>query len=140
MTLERGFRTTIILSGILMVLVVLIVVFEIEVGNAEIESIEENLPKGYIEKTFGEFAFIILTSLMILLNIVSLLLLYIFYKFGKLLFVLYVILVLITIIFDGPVLATPTIELLAVIGSMLDGAILVFLFFTPIKERFSAST
>jgi len=136
LTLERVFKNTIILTGILIVVTISMAVLGIADGGLKLELIEEKLPKGIIGKRFGDTAVFIITMLYLLVHIISLISMYKFYRIGRILFILSLVILFPLVLFDGPVLSTSTIEMLDMIGGMLDGAILVFLYFTPIKEHF----
>ena len=91
------------------------------------------IPMGIYETEFGAF----LPFLILIAHAISLILLYRYVSYGK---KVYVAITFISIIIDlagGAILLTSLTLNLVVITSMINGAILTLLFFSPIKNKFS---
>ena len=131
MDLEKVFKNIILLDLALVVLII----FSVFIEPVEITNISDNLDFGI----FGDgdsFLFIAIYLGLLIVYLINLLLLYKFVSFGK---PLYLILFLIAIflgLVSGPIVMTPLSSTLEWLGGVTAGAILVLLYFSPIKDKF----
>ena len=129
MTLERIFKNLILAEFSLIVLLGFAVFYEPE----EITTINESLGSGILESDLGAIIFIAL----FIIYVVNLFLLYRFVNLAKFLFLLLFIVEIFLSLFSGPDLSTPLLNVLGWLDGAINGAILVFLYFTPIKDKFA---
>ena len=134
MNLEKVFKNLII---ILLALIVLLTISTFYQSDA-IKDFNENATYGIFER-MGELGLLLGLLIEVIISVlyfISLFLLYRFKPFGKKLFV-YVFIISITIDFFTGALATNAFVFnLSLLIAALDGAIIAFLYFTPIKEKF----
>lgn len=128
MDLEKIFKQLILLDLALFVLIFLSVFFE----PKEVTNLYYQLPEGFLYTNLGAIISLILS----VAYLVNLYLLYKFISFGKPLYVALLALSIPIIYLSGIDIASPTQYFLDWIGGMTSGAILVFLFFSPIKNKF----
>ena len=141
MNLEKIFKNTILLY-FLSTVVFLIIAFTIEKNflGEELYLIDSEIDL-FIIPALEEAIFILIWFLVSLItfaiNIISLYFLYNFKPIGKKLYVYSLVVMLILFIFNkGDVLSGP-LQSMDYFGSLLEGIIICFLYFTPIKEKFN---
>ena len=129
MDLEKIFKNLIIADFVSMFFVIISAM----IMPKELMEISEYLPAGIYQTEFGA----VLSILILIAYAISLVLLYRYVSYGK---KVYVAITVISIILDlagGAYIMTSISFNLAIIGSMISGAILTLLFFSPIKDKFS---
>ena len=141
MNLEKIFKNTILLY-FLSTVVFLLISFTLEKNflGEELYLIDSEIDL-FIIPTLEESIFILIWFLVALIaftiNILSLYFLYYFKPIGKKLYIYSLIVLFILFIFDkGDVISGP-LQLMDYFGSLLEGIIICFLYFTPIKEKFN---
>ena len=141
MNLEKIFKNT-ILFYFLSTVVFLIIAFTLEKNflGEELYLIDSEIDL-FIIPALEESIFILIWFLVglvsVTINILSLYFLYYFKPIGKRLYIYSLIVLFIFIIFTkGDVISGP-LQLMDYFGSLLEGIIVCFLYFTPIKEKFS---
>ncbi len=133
MTIERTFKNLILLDFSIIILYAISVFFEPE----EITNIHDNLVAGFFENETASIIFYVLVGIWFLIYLISLVLLYRFVRFGKPLFVIVITIGLVMMLISPPFVSTPVQATLDWVDGAAIGAILVFLYFTPIKDKFS---
>ena len=140
MNLEKIFKNTILLY-FLSTVVFLVISFTLEKNflGEELYLIDSEIDL-FILPALEETIFILIWFLVALIaftiNILSLYFLYYFKPIGKKLYIYSLIVLFILFIFDkGDVISGP-LQLMDYFGSLLEGIIVCFLYFTPIKEKF----
>ena len=131
MDLEKVFKNIILLDLALVVLIFVSVFIE----PVEITNISDNLDAGIFGDNESSLFLVIYLGLFIV-YLINLILLYKFVSFGK---PLYLILFLIGIflgLVSGPIIMTSFTSTLEWLGGVTVGAILVLLYFSPIKDKF----
>ena len=141
MNLEKIFKNTILLYFLLTV-VFLVISFTLEKNflGEELYLIDSEIDL-FIIPALEESIFILIWFLVGLvtftINILSLYFLYYFKPIGKKLYIYSLIVLFILIIFTkGDVISGP-LQLMDYFGSLLEGIIICFLYFTPIREKFN---
>ena len=141
MNLEKIFKNTILLY-FLSTVVFLVISFTLEKNflGEELYLIDSEIDL-FIIPTLEESIFILIWFLVALIaftiNILSLYFLYYFKPIGKKLYIYSLIVLFILFIFDkGDVISGP-LQLMDYFGSILEGIIICFLYFTSIKEKFN---
>ena len=141
MNLEKIFKNTILLYFLLTV-VFLVISFTLEKNflGEELYLIDSEIDL-FIIPALEESIFILIWFLVGLvtftINILSLYFLYYFKPIGKKLYIYSLIVIFIFIIFTkGDVISGP-LQLMDYFGSLLEGIIICFLYFTPIREKFN---
>ena len=141
MNLEKIFKNTILLY-FLSTVVFLVISFTLEKNflGEELYLIDSEIDL-FIIPVLEESIFILIWFLVALIaftiNILSLYFLYYFKPIGKKLYIYSLIVLFILFIFDkGDVISGP-LQLMDYFGSLLEGIIICFLYFTPIKEKFN---
>lgn len=129
MSLERIFKNLILAEFSLFVLLGFAVFYEPE----ELITLSENLGSGILDNDLGG----IISIAFIIIYLVDLFLLYRFVNLAKFLFLLLFIVAIFLSLFSGPDLSTPLLNVLDWLDGAINGAILVFLYFTPIKDKFA---
>ena len=131
MDLEKLFKNLIILDFIVLILIVISSIYQ----PKEFEDIYNFLDRGILSN-FEYFNKILSLSLF-LLYLLTLNLLYRFITYAKNLYLILIILGLLFNFFNGSVIFNSYSGILDQIGGMLSGAILILLFFSPIKNNFN---
>ena len=129
MSLERIFKNLILAEFSLIVLISFAVFYEPE----ELTTIAESLGSGILDNDLGG----IILIAFIIIYLVDLFLLYRFVNLAKFLFLLLFIVAIFLSLFSGPDLSTPLVNVLDWLDGAINGAILVLLYFTPIKDKFA---
>lgn len=141
MNLEKIFKNTILLY-ILSTAVFLLVSFTLEKNflGEELYLIDKEIDLFIIpalEETIFIFIWVLVSLITFAINIISLYFLYYFKPIGKKLYVYSLVLLFILFIFNKGAVSSGPSQLLDYFGSLLEGIIICFLFFTPIKEKFN---
>ena len=130
MEIEKIFKNLILFDFAILILIVISSIYQ----PNEIFQINENLEKGLL----SEFPIFSRTLSLILffLYLLSLNLLYRFISYGKHLYLSLIIAGLLLNYLNGPVLYTSIGSVFDQIGGLISGAILILLYFSPIKKNF----
>lgn len=129
MTLERIFKNLVLANVSIQIFTITAVFFEPE----EITTISESLDSGILESDLG----MIIGIIWIIIYWVDLFLLYRFVNLGKTLFPIVLVISIIFVLFSGPNVSDALLATLDYLLSMVEAAILVLLYFTPIKDKFA---
>ena len=128
MDIEKVFKNIILLDFAALVLLFISIIMEPE----EITNISESLGAGmWDENTIG----LIFIGFLIV-YLINLILLYKFVSFGKVLYSILFILGIVLPLTTGPIISSSFTYTLEWIGGATSGAILVLLYFSPIKDKF----
>ena len=128
MDLEKVFKNIVLLDLAIFVLLFVSIVMEPE----EITNISESLGTGI----WDENTIIIIFMGFLIVYLINLILLYKFISFGKVLYLILSILGIVLPLTTGPVISSSFTYTLEWIGGASSGAILVLLYFSPIKDKF----
>ena len=131
MEIEKIFKNLIIIDFALLVLIVVSSTYD----SNNLNTINQYLEKGLLAK-YENFSNI-LSIILFFLYLLTLNLLYRFITYAKNLYLILIILGLLFNFFNGSVIFTSYSGILDQIGGMLSGAILILLFFSPIKNNFN---
>jgi hypothetical protein len=129
MALERIFKNLVLVEFSLFVFIIFAVIFESE----EITTISEGLSSGILDSDFG----MLITIAFLFIYLVDLFLLYRFVNIGKTLFLILFIGGIFLTLFSGPNVSGSRVYILDWLEGVTNGALLVFLYFTPIKDKFA---
>ena len=132
MELEKIFKQIILLDLVLSILIIVLFFFQ----PTEILTISETLDSGVLEPISDTIMFFLFLLSFLIFYLVSLFLLYKFMDIGKMIFLIMTIVSLILSLTMGPTIASPLISTLEWLGGASHGAILVLLYFSPIKDKF----
>ena len=99
----------------------------------DLMEMSEYLPAGIYETELGA----VVTLLILIAYAISLILLYRYFTYGKKIYVAITVIGIILDLAGGAYIMTSISLNLAIISSMISGAILTLLFFSPIKNKFS---
>ena len=128
--MKKIFRKLILIELVLLVLMIISIFIESE----EIAYMNEQLSSGFSDLYIligGIFAVIVL-----LMYLVNLFLLYKFKNIGKPMYLVLLLVMALGSLLGGPIVHEPSDYLIDGLGWAMSGAILVFLYFTPIKKEF----
>ena len=128
--MKKIFRKLILIELVLLVLMIISIFIESE----EIAYMNEQLSSGFSDLYIligGIFAVIVL-----LMYLVNLFLLYKFKNIGKPMYLALFLVMALGSLLGGPIVHEPSDYLIDGLGWAMSGAILVFLYFTPIKKEF----
>ena len=89
------------------------------------------------DESMINLVFALLTVIAMIFNLISLFFLYTFKPFGKKLFMISFIFIMFIILLVGGGIFSGPMYILDSIGFLLEGIIICFLYFTPIKEKFN---
>ena len=128
MDLEKVFKNIVLLDLAILVLLVVSIVLEPE----EITNISESLGTGI----WDENTIIVISLGVLIVYLINLILLYKFISFGKVLYLILSILGIVLPLTMGPIISSNLTYTLEWIGGASTGAILVLLYFSPIKDKF----
>ena len=128
MDLEKVFKNIVLLDLAIFVLLFVSIVIEPE----EIASISESLDTGI----WDENTIIVIFLGFLIVYLINLILLYKFISFGKVLYLILFILGIALSFTTGPVIFSSFTYNLDWISGASSGAILVLLYFSPIKDKF----
>ena len=129
--LENIFKNLLIAQFLLLILIGVKVVFGFSLLSEELYLISYNLPLP-IPDTYAVAVFIII----LIAFFAALYLLFNFKKIGRNIFLFLIIFGTLAGLFMGPTIADPIDYLLEYLLAVADGAILVFIFFSPLKDKF----
>ena len=135
MDLEKIFKNFIIAD---LIVFVIFFINEFFYKSEEVSTISDQLSFGIFDSETGAFLGFGFFVIMIILYLISLFLLYRFMSFGKPLYTFVIIAVLLVSIFSGPTISTGLGDAIDWIETLIEGAILTFLYFTPIKDKFKS--
>ena len=130
MEIEKIFKNLILADFIVIILMVISSMYQ----PSEISNLYENLNDGLLSN-FENFSRIVSISLFFL-YLFTLNLLYRFISYGKSLYLFLVVAGLVLNYFSGSVIFTAFGGMLDQIGGLISGAILILLYFSPIKNNF----
>ena len=128
--MKKIFRKLILIELVLLVLMIISIFIESE----EIAYMNEQLSSGFSDVYIligGIFAVIVL-----LMYLVNLFLLYKFKSIGKPMYLALLLVMALGSLLGGPIVHEPSDYLIDGLGWAMSGAILVFLYFSPIKKEF----
>ena len=133
MNMEKVFKN-IIITKLIVIIIALISAFYM---SDEVSQISDNLSGGIL---FND-DLLIVGGIIYLIYLVALLVsLYLIYKLkpsGRKLYTICFVAGLIITLMSGPIIMGPLLTVLIDLNMAIEGAILVFLYFTPIKNNFS---
>ena len=130
MEIEKIFKNLIIIDFALLVLVVVSSTYD----SNNLNTINQYLEKGLLAK-YENFS-MILSIILFFLYLLTLNLLYRFISYGKKLYLFLIVSGILINYFNGSVVYTSLGTVLDQLGGMVSGAILILLYFSPIKENF----
>ena len=134
MNLEKLFKNLVLLNLIITPLLFVSFFFEpLEVTNVS-DTFDLTIFGDTVSSIIG---FTFAAILYVIAYIVALILLYRFVNFGKKLFLILFILSFVILLLSGPSITTNFVMFLEYLMAATDGAILVLLYFTPIKDKFN---
>jgi len=128
MDIEKIFKNIVLLDFAVLVLIIISLVIEPE----EITNISDSLIPGIWD--VNTITLIFMGFLIV--YIINLILLYKFVSFGKILYLILSILGILLPLTAGPIISSSLTYTLDWIGGATSGAILVLLYFSPIKDKF----
>ena len=129
--LEKIFKNLLIAQILLLILIGVKVIFEFTLLNEELYLISYNLPLPISDIYAGVLFVIILIAFF-----TALYLLFNFKKIGRNIFLFLIIFSTFVGLFMGPSIADPIDYSLEYLSAVADGAILVFIYFSPLKDKF----
>tara|TARA_Y100000590_G_C15153433_1_gene800844 strand:- start:49 stop:435 length:387 start_codon:yes stop_codon:yes gene_type:complete len=128
MDIEKVFKNIVLLDFAIIVLLFISIIMEPE----EISNISESLGTGI----WNENTITIIFLGFLIVYLINLILLYKFVSFGKMLYLILAILGVVLPLTTGPVISSSLTYTIEWIGGATTGAILVLLYFSPIKDKF----
>ena len=132
MKLKKIFKNTIIINLALLIMAAVSAFYQPD----EVSQISDNLSGGIL---FSDESLIVGGIIYLVYLVVSLVSLYLIYKLkpsGRKLYTICFVAGLIITLMSGPIIMGPLLTALIDLNVAIDGAILVFLYFTPIKNNF----
>ena len=132
MKLEKIFKNTIIINLALLIMAAVSAFYQPD----EVSQISDNLSGGIL---FSDELLIVGGIIYLVYLVVSLVSLYLIYKLkpsGRKLYTICFVAGLIITLMSGPIIMGPLLTALIDLNAAIEGAILVFLYFTPIKNNF----
>ena len=132
MNMEKVFKN-IIITKLIVLIIALISAFYM---SDEVSQISDNLSGGIL---FNDELLIVGGIIYLIYLVASLVSLYLIYKLkpsGRKLYTICFVAGLIITLMSGPIIMGPLLTALIDLNVAIDGAILVFLYFTPIKNNF----
>ena len=133
MKLKKIFKNTIIINLALLIMAAVSAFYQPD----EVSQISDNLSGGIL---FSDESLIVGGIIYLVYLVVSLVSLYLIYKLkpsGRKLYTICFVASLIITLMSGPIIMGPLLTALVSLDMAIDGAILVFLYFTPIKNNFT---
>ena len=128
MDLEKIFKNLIIIDAVMLVVTVIVAFNE----SDYIIELQEQLPQGINATGAG----IIFNLLIIIAYIVNLFMLYKYISFGKPLYLILFCIGILLSLMSGVLVMNAFLYTLVWLGSAISGAILVLLYYSPIKTKF----
>ena len=132
MNLEKVFKNLILINLAVFVIIIIGVFFVPE----EITAIQYQLDSDIFNSDSNAMISLILPMSILVIYPINLFLLYRFIGFGKPLFTIMFIIDVVYSLSSGPFVADAFLGTIDYLDSAMMGAILVFLYFTPIKDKF----
>mgnify|MGYP001166692061 FL=1 len=132
MNIERIFKNLILADFLAFIFLFAAFAFEPE----EISKISDNLGTGVLGSIGSDWIFFTILGGFVLIYYINLILLYRFVYFAKTLFLILVVLGILLNLVSGPTVSGALAFTLELLDGGIQGAILVFLYFTPIKDKF----
>ena len=129
--LENIFKNLLIAQFFLLILICVKVAFGFSLLSEELYLISYNLPSPIPDIYLGALFIIILIA-----YFAALYLLFNFKKIGRNIFLFLIIFSALALLFMGPTIADPIDYLLEYLSAVADGAIIVFIYFSPLKDKF----
>ena len=129
--LENIFKNLLIAQFLLLILFGVKVVFGFSLLSEELYLISYNLPSPIPDIYLGTLFIIILIA-----YFAALYLLFNFKKIGRNIFLFLIIFGTLAGLFMGPTIVDPIDYSLEYLSAVADGAILVFIYFSPLKDKF----
>ena len=129
--IENIFKNLLIAVFFLIILLSVKSIIGFSFLNEELYELSYNLPLPFPDIYFFAIFIIILVAYLI-----SFYLLFNFKKIGRNIFLFLIIFGILVGFFMGPTIADPIDYLLEYIFAVADGAILVFIYFSPLKDKF----
>ena len=132
MKLKKIFKNTIIINLALLIMAAVSAFYQPD----EVSQISDNLSGGIL---FSDELLIVGGIIYLVYLVVSLVSLYLIYKLkpsGRKLYTICFVAGLIITLMSGPIIMGPLLTALIDLNVAIEGAILVFLYFTPIKNNF----
>ena len=132
MKLKKIFKNTIIINLALLIMAAVSAFYQPD----EVSQISDNLSGGIL---FSDELLIVGGIIYLVYLVVSLVSLYLIYKLkpsGRKLYTICFVAGLIITLMSGPIIMGPLLTALIDLNAAIEGAILVFLYFTPIKNNF----
>ena len=133
MKLEKIFKNTIIINLALLIIAIISAFYQPD----EVSQISDNLSGGIL--LFSDELLIVGGIIYLVYLVVSLVSLYLIYKLkpsGRKLYTICFVAGLLITLVSGPIIMGPLLTALINLNVAIEGAILVFLYFTPIKNNF----
>jgi|TARA_B100001971_G_scaffold42998_1_gene37960 hypothetical protein len=130
--LEKIFKNLVLLDFFVFVIMLVSIFFEPD----DIAAISDQLSFGFFEAEGREALAIIATLTLFISYFISLLFLYLFINVGKYLYSFYFVFNLLFILISGPVILTSYDSALDSLNLATEGAILILLYCSPIKDKF----
>ena len=130
MEIEKIFKNLILIDFAILILIVISTFYQ----SNQYSEVYQYLDKGLLAN-YGNFKSII-SIILFFLYLFTLNLLYRFIYYGKSLYLFIIVAGLLLNYFNGSVLYTAYGGILDQIGGIISGAILVLLYFSPVKENF----
>ena len=132
MEIEKIFKNLILIDFVILILIVISSFYQ----SNQYSEVYQYLDKGLLEN-YGNFKSII-SIILFFLYLFTLNLLYRFIYYGKSLYLFIIVAGLLLNYFNGSVIYTAYGGILDQIGGIISGAILVLLYFSPVKENFKS--
>ena len=130
MEIEKIFKNLILIDFVILILIVISTFYQ----SNQYSEVYQYLDKGLLAN-YGNFKSII-SIILFFLYLFTLNLLYRFIYYGKSLYLFIIVAGLLLNYFNGSVIYTAYGGILDQIGGIISGAILVLLYFSPVKENF----
>ncbi len=132
MEIEKIFKNLILIDFVILILIVITSFYQ----SNQYSEVYQYLDKGLLAN-YGNFKSII-SIILFFLYLFTLNLLYRFIYYGKSLYLFIIVAGLLLNYFNGSVIYTAYGGILDQIGGIINGAILVLLYFSPVKENFKS--
>jgi len=130
--LEKIFKNLVLLDFFVFVIMLVSIFFEPD----DIAAISDQLSFGFFEAEGREALAIIATLTLFISYFISLLFLYLFINVGKYLYSFYFVFNFLFILISGPAIFTSYDSALDSLNLTIEGAILILLYCSPIKDKF----
>ena len=134
MNLEKVFKNLILVNSVIYAIIIISLFFEPE----EITTIQDQLGFGIFDSDSGVVIGGIISLAILVVYPINFFLLYRFISFGKALYTITFIVSVVYSLSSGPYIIDAFSGALDLLDTAMCGSILVFLYFTPIKNKFNA--